>query len=75
MPGQDATKTEPNSRRSRAGAEDAFDLWLQRQLSQMFDAVADEPLPDDLLRLLRGERAKGSNGSPPAGASEPKKQD
>jgi hypothetical protein len=54
MSGPDAAKAEPSARRSRAvGAEDAFDLWLQRQLSQMFDAVAEEPLPEDLLELLR----------------------
>jgi hypothetical protein len=38
---------------------DAFDLWLRRGLHRAFDAVAAEPIPDDLLRLIeedRGER-------------------
>jgi hypothetical protein len=29
-----------------------FDMWLGNKLHQMFDAVAAEPLPADLLKLL-----------------------
>ncbi|MBB2188871.1 hypothetical protein HLH34_02695 [Gluconacetobacter azotocaptans] len=29
-----------------------FDLWLRRELHMLFDAVADEPIPPDLVRLV-----------------------
>jgi hypothetical protein len=45
----------------------AFDLWLRRGLHQLFDDVAKEPVPDELLRLIEGDRATGADGgSPPA---------
>jgi hypothetical protein len=43
----------------------AFDTWLEEKLHNMFDAVAAEPLPADLLKLLdeldqkTSETAKG----------------
>jgi hypothetical protein len=30
----------------------AFDAWLEGKLHNMFDAVAAEPLPSDLVKLL-----------------------
>ncbi len=36
----------------------AFDLWLQRSLHQLFDKVAKEPIPDELLRLIEQDREK-----------------
>jgi hypothetical protein len=30
----------------------AFDIWLERKLHDMFDSVASEPLPEDLLRVI-----------------------
>lgn len=36
----------------------AFDLWLQRGLHQMFDDVANEPIPDELLNLIENDRPK-----------------
>ncbi len=30
----------------------AFDVWLESKLHTMFDAVAAEPLPPDLVKLL-----------------------
>lgn len=38
--------------------EDAFDLWLQRSLHKLFDEVAKEPVPAELLRLIEQDRAK-----------------
>ncbi len=35
-----------------------FDLWLQRGLHQMFDDVAKEPIPDELLKLIEDDRKK-----------------
>ena len=42
-------------RRERGGAE-AFDIWLQRGLHQLYDSVAKEPIPDELLDLLEQDR-------------------
>ena len=39
-------------RRRRRKPDAAFDLWLTRGLHQMFDGVAKEPIPDDLLKLI-----------------------
>ncbi|WP_166316028.1 NepR family anti-sigma factor [Acetobacter estunensis] len=32
--------------------DDAFDIWLRRGLHQLFDDVVNEPIPEDLLKLL-----------------------
>lgn len=46
--------------RARKGAPDAaFDLWLQRGLHAMYDDVAKEPIPEELLRLIEQDRAQG----------------
>lgn len=36
----------------------AFDLWLQRSLHQLFDRVAKEPIPEELVRLIEQDRKK-----------------
>lgn len=41
----------------RAGAERAFDLWLHRSLHRLYDGVAKEPLPPELLDLIEADRA------------------
>ena len=43
-------------RRGRRRPETAFDLWLSRGLHQMFDDVAKEPVPDELLRLIKEDK-------------------
>jgi hypothetical protein len=35
----------------------AFDLWLRRGLHQLFDDIANEPVPEELLRLIEDDRA------------------
>ena len=42
-------------RRRRKG-DAAFELWLQRGLHQMFDDVANEPVPDELRKLIDDDR-------------------
>lgn len=37
---------------------DPFDLWLHRSLRETFDAIAAEPIPEDLLRLIEEDRAE-----------------
>ena len=36
----------------------AFDIWLERSLHKLFDDVAKEPVPDELLDLIRDSRDK-----------------
>lgn len=42
------------------GVDRAFDLWLTRGLHQLYDQVAKEPLPDELLKLIEDDRARGA---------------
>ena len=37
-------------------AEAAFDLWLQKGLHEIYDQVANEPVPDELLKLIEEDR-------------------
>lgn len=34
-----------------------FDMWLHKQLHAMYDEIASEPLPDDLLNLIDKDAA------------------
>jgi hypothetical protein len=33
-------------------------MWLQKQLHAMYDEIASEPLPNDLLNLIDHDAAK-----------------
>lgn len=37
-------------------ASQAFDTWLERGLHEIFDDVAREPVPDELLKLIRDHK-------------------
>ncbi|MFT8718729.1 NepR family anti-sigma factor [Acetobacter sp.] len=43
-------------KKSSKKEDDAFDIWLKRGLHQLFDDVAKEPIPEELLRLLDNSR-------------------
>jgi hypothetical protein len=43
---------------ARRAEADAFDLWLTGSLREAFDAVAAEPIPPDLLRMIEEDRAE-----------------
>jgi len=44
---------------SQKGKHDsAFDTWLERGLHQLYDDVAREPVPEELLRLIEEDRKK-----------------
>jgi len=54
---------DPSSRskdgRDRKGTPDAaFDQWLQRGLHAMYDDIAKEPIPEELLRLIDQDRTQ-----------------
>jgi hypothetical protein len=42
----------------KAVPDAAFDIWLRRGLHQMFDDVAREPIPPELLQLIERDRRK-----------------
>jgi hypothetical protein len=48
--------------RPQAKFNPAFDAWLETKLHKIFDSVASEPLPQDLVKLLddidRAEKTK-----------------
>lgn len=50
--------SQPASRERDAVPNAAFELWLQRGLHQLFDNVAKEPIPEELLRLIEEARRK-----------------
>lgn len=39
-------------------AERPFDMWLQKQLHAMYDEIAAEPLPNDLIDLIERDASK-----------------
>ena len=51
-------KKKPSGEKAPAQPPAAFDLWLQRGLHQMYDDVANEPIPDDLLKIIENDRPK-----------------
>jgi uncharacterized membrane protein YidH (DUF202 family) len=53
------------TQRAQAGNERPFDAWLRKQLHAMYDEIAAEPLPSDLINLIDRDTAAGA-GAPPA---------
>lgn len=47
----------------KAPPERPFDLWLHKQLHAMYDEIAAEPLPDDLIRLIESDAGKDDKSS------------
>ena len=45
------------------GNDRPFDMWLHKQLHAMYDEIASEPLPSDLLNLIEKDAAEQKNGS------------
>lgn len=61
-PGKPASRSGRPSDRG-AGRDAAFDLWLNRGLHQLFDGVAKEPIPPELLRLIESHRLTDHQGA------------
>jgi hypothetical protein len=38
--------------------DSAFDLWLNRGLHELFDDVAKEPVPPELLKIVQDDKKK-----------------
>ncbi len=56
----DMKRPKPKAKKSHelANGEKPFDIWLDRKLHQMYDDVASEPIPEELLKLIEDDRAK-----------------
>ena len=64
----DAGRGAEPARPKPRGTDRPFDMWLHKQLHAMYDEIASEPLPDDLLNLIEADAAtskKGGAGEPP----------
>ena len=48
----------PVASRKKKTSDLAFDTWLERGLHQLYDGAVNEPLPEDLLRLIEEDRKK-----------------
>jgi len=55
--------------RPKATAERPFDMWLQKQLHAMYDEIASEPLPNDLLNLIDNDAASADKDDDSLGQS------
>ncbi len=42
----------PRATRSDKAPAEAFDVWLQQGLHKLYDSVASEPDPDEMLKLI-----------------------
>ncbi len=56
-PSSPANASSASGRKGRK-SEAAFDVWLQKGLHEIYDKVASEPIPDELLRLIEEDRKK-----------------
>ncbi len=50
--------------RKKSSEERPFDLWLQKQLHAMYDEIASEPLPDELLGLISRDATVSGDTEP-----------
>ena len=51
----DQKRSRPPPPKRSVPTDTAFDIWLNRGLHQLFDDVASEPLPEELLKLIKGD--------------------
>lgn len=52
-------KSQSSSGKPKVEENDSlFGIWLSRGLHQLFDDVANEPIPDELLKLIEEDRNK-----------------
>ncbi len=50
---------EAGAGKTKPAVERPFDMWLQKQLHAMYDEIASEPLPEDLLNLIESDAKSG----------------
>ena len=61
----DAGRAGGAARPKPRGNDRPFDMWLHKQLHAMYDEIASEPLPDDLLNLIDTDAATIKKGETP----------
>ena len=59
-----SSRRDSDASKLHQGDERPFDLWLRKQLHAMYDGVAKEPLPDDLLKLIEDDRQRATSSEP-----------
>ena len=59
-PGGADNKPARRADRAEKGEAEAFDIWLQRGLHLLYDSVAKEPIPEELLKLIEQDRSDRS---------------
>ncbi len=52
--GRPGKKPAPQSRPTDV----AFDKWLNRSLHEMFDGIVNEPVPDEILKIVLDDKQK-----------------
>jgi len=57
-PQKGRTDSSARNKKMKAPAERPFDMWLQKQLHSMYDEIAAEPLPSDLVKLIERDAEK-----------------
>ena len=50
VPKSDSRPAEPGKKRQRGSGMD--ERWLERKIRDMYQEVVDEPVPDDILKIL-----------------------
>jgi hypothetical protein len=60
-----------SGRATKVSAERPFDMWLQKQLHAMYDEIASEPLPNDLLNLIDHDAANTDGDKGGSGGKKP----
>jgi len=58
-PQRDRAGDAARNKKVKAPTERPFDMWLEKQLHAMYDEIAAEPLPDELMGLIERDAAKG----------------
>jgi hypothetical protein len=53
---------EPKARRPSRKAQvlkesDAYDTWLDHRLKSLYRPILDDPLPEDMIKLLRSRKS------------------
>jgi hypothetical protein len=62
-PQKDRAANVARNKQVKPPAERPFDMWLQKQLHAMYDEIAAEPLPDDLISLIERDAEKKNKRS------------
>jgi hypothetical protein len=68
----EGSRADKSARLRPKGSDRPFDMWLHKQLHAMYDEIASEPLPEDLLNLIEKDAVK--NGKKVSSSDEPSKK-